>query len=82
MTSARLLARIAAEPGKMGGKLVIRGRRETPSMVINMLASGSTRSDALGAYPVLEPEDIDACLIYAARLSGRAAAEGLAIPAK
>ena len=29
-----LLARISAEPGKMGGKPVIRGRRITPAMVL------------------------------------------------
>ncbi len=82
MTSATLLARITAEPGKMGGKPIIRGRRVTPSMVLNMLASRATRDDVLEAYPVLEPEDIDACLIYAARSSELAAAEGLAVPAE
>ncbi len=82
MTSTPLLARIAAEPGKMGGKPVIRGRRVTPSMVLKMLAGGSTRNDVLKAYPVLEPEDIDACLLYAARLSEIAAAEGLKVAAE
>jgi uncharacterized protein (DUF433 family) len=82
MKSAALLTRIAAEPGKMGGKPVIRGRRVTPSMVLNMLANGATRDDVLKAYPVLEPEDIDACLLYAARLSELAAAEGLTVAAE
>jgi len=40
MKSTALLARIAVEPGKMGGKPVIRGRRVTPSTVLNMLATG------------------------------------------
>jgi uncharacterized protein (DUF433 family) len=75
MKSAALLARITVEPGKMGGKPVIRGRRVTPSMVLNMLANGATRDDVLEAYPVLEQEDIDACLLYAAR-GLRAMAEG------
>jgi len=35
MENADLLARIATEPGKMGGKPVIRGRRITPAMVLN-----------------------------------------------
>ena len=82
MRSTDLLARIAMEPGKMGGKPIIRGRRVTPSMVLNMLANGATRDDVLQAYAVLEPEDIDACLPYAARLSERAAAEGLTIAAE
>jgi len=38
MSDSDLLARIAPEPGKMGGKPVIRGRRVTPSMVLTMLA--------------------------------------------
>ena len=79
MNAADLLARIAPEPGKMGGKPVIRGRRVTPSLVLTMLASGASREAVLEAYPVLEPEDIDACLLYAARLSEIAAAEGRTI---
>jgi uncharacterized protein (DUF433 family) len=63
MNAADLLARIAPEPGKMGGKPVIRGRRVTPSMVLTMLANGASREAVLEAYPVLEPEDIDACLL-------------------
>jgi uncharacterized protein (DUF433 family) len=82
MSTADLLARIAAEPGKMGGRPVIRGRRITPSMVLNMLANGASRQAVLDAYPALEPEDIDACLLYAARLSEVAAVEGITIPAK
>ena len=48
----------------MGGKPVIRGRRVTPSMVLNMLATGAAREAVLEAYPALEPEDIDACLLH------------------
>ena len=82
MDTAQLLARIAVEPGKMGGRPVIRGRRITPSMVLTMLANGASREAVLQAYPALESEDIDACLLYAARLSDRAAAEGLTIAAE
>ena len=82
MDPAALLARIAAEPGKMGGKPVIRGRRVTPSMVLTMLANGASREAVLEAYTVLEPADIDACLLYAARLSELAAAEGLKVAAE
>jgi uncharacterized protein (DUF433 family) len=66
----------------MGGKPVIRARRVTPSMVLTMLASGASREAVLEAYPVLEPEDIDACLLNAARLSEIAAAEGRTIAAE
>jgi uncharacterized protein (DUF433 family) len=76
MDASKLLARIAAEPGKMGGRPVIRGRRITPAMVLTMLANGASREAVLDAYPALEPADIDACLLYAARLSDAAAEEG------
>jgi len=62
MNAAALLARIAPEPGEMGGKPVIWGRRVTPSMVLTMLAKGASREAVLEAYPVLEPADI-ACLL-------------------
>lgn len=75
MTNQRereLLARIAAEPGKMGGKPVIRGRRITPAMVLKMLAGGATRAEVLEAYPVLDTADVDACLLYGALVADRA----------
>lgn len=57
MTNQRereLLARIATEPGKMGGKPVIRGRRITPAMVLKMLAGGATRAEPYaGACPAV-----------------------------
>ena len=80
--SEDLLARIVIEPGKMGGKPIIRGRRITPSMVLGMLAAGADRAAVLAAYPVLEPKDIDACLLYAARLSERLGSAGPSIAAE
>lgn len=40
-------------------------------MVLKMLAGGATRTQVLEAYPVLEDADIDACLLYAARVTER-----------
>lgn len=82
MNAADLLARIRSEPGKMGGKPIIRGRRVTPAMVLSMLAQGASREAVLEAYPVLESDDVDACLLYAARLSELAAEEGLVVAAE
>ena len=79
---SQLLARIVTEPGKMGGKPIIRGRRVTPAMVLNMLANGATRPEVLTAYPVLEDADIDACLLYAARLTERSNADGQSVAAE
>jgi uncharacterized protein (DUF433 family) len=77
-----LLARIVVEPGKMGGKPVIRGRRITPGMVLKMMANGASRADVLAAYPVLEPADIDACLLYAALTADAAEVDGEALMAE
>jgi uncharacterized protein (DUF433 family) len=78
----QLLGRIVTEAGKMGGKPIIRGRRITPGMVLNMLANGSTREQVLEAYPVLENDDIDACLLYAARLTEKSGADGRSVAAE
>ena len=78
----QLLGRIVTEPGKMGGKPIIRGRRITPAMVLSMLANGATRPQVLEAYPALESEDIDACLLYAARLTEKSQADGQSVAAE
>ena len=77
-----LLARIVTEPGKLGGKPLIRGRRITPSMVLNMLATGASRQNVLDAYPVLENADLDACLLYAVRLSEKSEVDGASVAAE
>lgn len=77
-----LLARIVVEPGKMGGRPIIRGRRITPAMVLNMLSQGASSAEVLDAYPALEAEDIDACLLYAARIAERTDADGLSVAAE
>ncbi len=53
-------------PGKRGGKPCIRGLRITVSDVLEYLASGMTESDILRDFPDLTPEDIRACLAFAA----------------
>ena len=77
-----LLARIVTEPGKLGGKPIIRGRRITPAMVLKMLANGATRAEVLAAYPVLDEADIDACLLYAALVTETSTADGTAVLAE
>jgi len=64
------LARITHDPAVMGGKPCIRGLRVTVGMILGLLAAGQTRERILQAYPYLEPEDIDAALVYAAWRSG------------
>ena len=42
-----------------------------------MLAAGDTPETILGGYPWLEPEDIQACLVYAKRVVGHERIEPL-----
>jgi len=59
-------SRITHDPAVMGGKPCIRGLRVTVGTLLGLLATGQSRDSILQAYPYLEPEDIDACLAYAA----------------
>jgi uncharacterized protein (DUF433 family) len=71
MNEAKLLERITYNPQIFGGKAIIRGRRLAVEHVLGMLASGHTQQSILEDFPWLESEDIQACLLYAARMVGR-----------
>jgi uncharacterized protein (DUF433 family) len=60
------IERITLDPAVMSGKPCIRGLRVTVANVLRQLASGRTHQQILESYPYLEPEDIEACLAYAA----------------
>jgi uncharacterized protein (DUF433 family) len=68
---------ITIEPGKRGGKPCIRGLRITVYDVLEYLASGMTEAEILRDFPDLTPDDVRACLAFAAdrerRLLGPAA---------
>jgi uncharacterized protein (DUF433 family) len=61
-----LLDRITIEPGKCGGRPCIRGMRIRVKDVLEMLAARVPEQEILRDFPYLEPEDIAACLQYAA----------------
>lgn len=63
--------RITTDPNICNGKPVIRGMRITVSTVLEYLAAGESIENILQAYPVLEAEDIKACLAYAKKLSDK-----------
>ncbi len=65
--------RITIEPGKRSGKACIRGMRITVTDVLEYLASGMTEAELLRDFPELEPEDIRACLAFAAERERRLA---------
>jgi len=61
--------RITFDPQMMGGRACIRGMRVTVSLLVNLIANGSTPADILADYPYLEAEDIQQALRYAAWLT-------------
>ncbi len=62
-----LLDRITVRPDVFGGKPIIRDMRIAVEHVLGKLAAGDTAETILSEYPFLEPEDIQACLIFAHR---------------
>ena len=81
MDETKLLERVTVNPKIFGGKPIIRGRRLAVEHVLGMLAVGDTPETILSGYPWLEPEDIQACLVYARRLVGHERVEPLVIEA-
>ena len=66
-SSAPLLERITINPQQCGGRPCIRGMRIRVIDVLELLAAGESHEQILADYPYLEPDDIAACLLYAAR---------------
>ena len=62
-----LLDRITVRADIFGGKPVIRDLRIAVEHILAMLASGDTAETILQEYPILEAEDIQACLLFAHR---------------
>jgi len=68
MTNENLLNRITINPDVMVGKPTIRGLRITVEQILKALANGVKTAELLEDYPELEPEDIQAVLLYASEL--------------
>jgi uncharacterized protein (DUF433 family) len=69
MTNQELLNRITINPNMAFGKPTIRGLRYSVEWLLETLSSGMTNEEILLDYEDLQPEDIQAVLLYAARLS-------------
>ena len=67
MTQTELLNRIHINSTIFDGKPIIRGLRIAVEHILGMLAAGDTPERILQEYPFLEPEDIQACLLFAYR---------------
>jgi len=59
---------ITADPDVMMGKPVIAGTRLTVEFIVERLADGWTEQELVQNYPGLTPEQIHACLAYAAEM--------------
>jgi len=61
-----VIHRITINPEICNGTSIIRNMRITVQTVLEYLGAGETIDNILEAYPILEKEDIYACLQYAA----------------
>jgi uncharacterized protein (DUF433 family) len=69
MKREQLLARISIDPKACFGKPCIRGHRIWVSLILDLLASGTTKEEILAEYPGLEEADIQACIAYGAEMA-------------
>lgn len=65
--STLLLNRITQNAGQCGGRPCIRSMRIRVSDILKMLANNVSSNEILQDFPDIEPEDIQACLLFAAR---------------
>ncbi len=61
--------RIEAKPGVMMGKPCVKNTRIPVYLLLEKMAAGEPSEQLLRAYPQLAPEDLRACLEYAAALA-------------
>ena len=66
-----LINRITVNPEICNGKPIIRGMRITVSTILDFMAAGESTENIIDAYPVLEKEDIMACLEFARRVADK-----------
>ena len=64
-TNHELLSRITARTDVFGGKPIVRDMRISVELILSLLSQGATQEEILNDYPVLEPDDIRACIAYA-----------------
>jgi uncharacterized protein (DUF433 family) len=69
MDRQELLCRISIDPNVCFGKPCIRGHRIWVSLVLDLLASGSTTQEILDSHPGVEEADVLACIAYGAEMS-------------
>jgi len=61
--------RISINPNVCHGKPCVKGTRIWVSLILDLLAGGSTVDEILKEYPQLTREDIQACIAYGAEVA-------------
>ncbi|HEX6200975.1 MAG TPA: DUF433 domain-containing protein [Thermoanaerobaculia bacterium] len=59
---------IEINPDVLVGKPVVKGTRISVELVLQMIGAGVPEAEILNNYPSLRPEDLRACVAYAADL--------------
>ena len=66
-TDVELLNRITTRPGVLGGKPIIRDFRIAVEHIFSNARRRGYGETILYEYPALEPEDVQACFVFAYR---------------
>lgn len=66
-----LTERITISDDLCNGKPTIRGMRITAESILGYLSAGDSIEDIITAFPILEEEDIYACMDFARKLMNR-----------
>lgn len=61
--------RLSVDPAVCGGRPTVAGTRVRVSDILDMLAGGASEEEIVQDFPYLAPDDIRACLAFAARWS-------------
>ncbi len=69
--SHNLTDRITVIPDVCNGKPTVRGLRITVATILGYLAAGESVDEILHQHPMLEREDVVACLEFASRMMDR-----------
>ncbi|MGH2457611.1 MAG: DUF433 domain-containing protein [Chloroflexota bacterium] len=69
MTREELFQRIMIDPNVCFGKPCIRGTRIWVSLLLDLLASGTSEEEILREYPQLTIEDLRAALAFGAEMT-------------
>jgi uncharacterized protein (DUF433 family) len=65
-----LSKRITVDETICNGKPTIRGKRITVQSILEFLGAGDSIEEIIKQFPSLEKEDIHACLLFAAEITG------------